>query len=137
MTSRDAMAADLRVDLGALRSLAVTVLKAHTDAVGLCPVSWVRWRRQRACPYAGKHRRAVRARRRDHVTPIVEARALTAHFLTDEAFAADRLDGRCVALCGADVLPPPPTVAEAHHCSGCVALWPAGRCPTGTRTCTC
>jgi hypothetical protein len=86
-----------------------------------CRVNWVQCRRQRAYPYAGKHRRAVRARRRDHVTPIVDARALIARFLTDEAFAAGRRDGRYLALCGVDVLPAPLTVAEAHHCRGCVA----------------
>jgi hypothetical protein len=42
-------------------------------------------------------------------------------FLTDEAFAAGRRDGRYLALCGVDVLPAPLTAAEAHHCSGCVA----------------
>jgi hypothetical protein len=84
----------------------------------------VNWRVRQRPGYrdAGKHRRADRGRRRDHAIPIVDARTLTAHRVTDEAFAAGRRpEGRYVALCGLDVLPASLTVAEVRHCRGCVA----------------
>jgi hypothetical protein len=58
---------------------------------------------------AGRHR--LKGRRMQH-TPrhraieVVDARTLTAHFLTVDALAAGRLpEGRYTALCGQDVLP--------------------------------
>lgn len=87
-------------------------------------MNWRR-RRYRDDDRVGQHRAQQtghRTLRRQQANPIVDARTLTAHRVTDEAFAAGRrAHGRYVALCGIDVLPASLTVAEVRYCRRCVA----------------
>ena len=73
----------------------------------------------------GRHR--LRDRRsprtfRHRAVDVVDARTLTAHFLTMDALTAGRLpQGRYIALCGHDVLPASLTEPGSRCCSPCVA----------------
>jgi hypothetical protein len=78
---------------------------------------------------AGRHR--LKGRRQkipQHGVPhraieVVDARTLTAHFLTADAMAAGRLpEGRYTALCGEDVLPACLVEPGAGRCSLCVVI---------------
>jgi hypothetical protein len=71
----------------------------------------------------GRHRlrdRRVQRTTRHRAIEVVDARTLTAHFLTMDALAAGRLPtGRYIALCGHDVLPA--SLTEAGW-----SRWPSG-----------
>jgi hypothetical protein len=76
----------------------------------------------------GRHRlkdRRVQAQRpsRHRAVEVVDARTLTAHFLTVDALAAGRLPkGRYIARCGQDVLPASLTEPGASRCLSCVPI---------------
>jgi hypothetical protein len=75
---------------------------------------------------AGKHR--LRGRRVQHTTrqravELVDARTLTAHFLTMDALAAGHLPkGRYIALCGQDVLPASLAEPGRGRCLLCIPI---------------
>jgi hypothetical protein len=74
----------------------------------------------------GKHslkgRRVQRTSRRRAVE-VVDARTLTAHFLTMDALDAGRRPkGRYIALCGQDVLPASLTEPGSRRCPSCVSI---------------
>ena len=75
---------------------------------------------------AGKHRlkgRHVQHTTRHRATEVVDARTLTAHFLTDDAFAAgSRPKGRYIALCGQEVLPASLVEPGRGRCPSCVLI---------------
>jgi hypothetical protein len=74
----------------------------------------------------GRHRRGsdvLRTSRHRRYVPLVDARTLTEHLLTDDAVAAGRLPaGRYVALCGLVILPASLTVGERDRCRECMAV---------------
>ena len=74
----------------------------------------------------GKHRlRDRRGQRptRHRAIEVVDARTLTAHFLTMDALAAGRLpQGRYITLCGHDGLPASLTEAGRSRCPSCVSI---------------
>jgi hypothetical protein len=75
---------------------------------------------------AGRHR--LKGRRVQHTTrhrtiELVDARTLTAHFLTMDALAAGRLPkGRYITLCGQDVLPASLAEPGRNRCQLCVSI---------------
>jgi hypothetical protein len=75
---------------------------------------------------AGRHRlrnRRVQRTARHRAIEVVDARTLTAHFLTMSALAAGRLpQGRYITLCGQDVLPASLIEAERSRCLSCVSI---------------
>jgi hypothetical protein len=75
---------------------------------------------------AGRHRlkgRRVQQTSRRRAIEVVDARTLTAHFLTDDAFAAGGLpQGRYIALCGQDVLPACLVEPGRTRCPTCVSI---------------
>lgn len=75
---------------------------------------------------AGRHRlrgRRVQRTSRHRAIEVVDARTLTAHFLTDDALAAGRLPkGRYIALCGQEVLPASLTESGHSRCPSCVSI---------------
>ena len=75
---------------------------------------------------AGKHRlrdRRMQRTTRHRAIEVVDARTLTAHFLTMDALAAGRLpQGRYIARCGHDVLPASLTEAGRSRCPSCVSI---------------
>lgn len=75
---------------------------------------------------AGRHRlkggRVLRTSRHRTIE-MVDARTLTAHFLTDDALAAGRRpQGRYIALCGQDVVPASLIEAGRNRCPSCVSI---------------
>jgi hypothetical protein len=74
----------------------------------------------------GKHRlrnRQVQRTSRPRVVEVVDARTLTAHFLTLDAMAAGRLpQGRYIAVCDQDVLPASLVESGRTRCPSCVLL---------------
>jgi hypothetical protein len=74
----------------------------------------------------GKHR--LKSRRTEHTArhraiELVDARTLTAHFLTMDALTAGRLPkGRYIARCGQDVLPASLTEPGRNRCLSCVPI---------------
>jgi len=74
---------------------------------------------------AGRHRlrgRRVQRTTRHHAVEVVDARTLTAHFLTEDALAAGRrLKGRYITICGQDVLPASLTESGRSRCPSCVS----------------
>ena len=76
----------------------------------------------------GRHRlknRRVPAQRfsRHRAIEVVDARTLTAHFLTLDALAAGRLPkGRYIARCGQDVLPASLAEPGRNRCLSCVPI---------------
>lgn len=74
----------------------------------------------------GRHRlrdRRVQRTVRHRAIEVVDARTLTAHFLTMDALVAGRLPtGSYIALCGHDVLPASFTEAGRSCCPSCVLI---------------
>jgi len=74
----------------------------------------------------GRHRlrdRRVQRTTRHRAIEIVDARTLTAHFLTMDALAVGRLPQSCyIARCGQDVLPASLTAAGRSRCPSCVLI---------------
>lgn len=72
---------------------------------------------------AGRHRllgRQVQHTTRHRATEVVDARTLTAHFLTDDAFVAGgRPKGHYIALCGQEVLPASLVEPGRSRCPSC------------------
>jgi hypothetical protein len=67
--------------------------------------------------------RRVQRTARHRAIEVVDARTLTAHFLTMDALAAGRLPkSRYIALCGQDVLPASLTEAGRSRCPSCVSI---------------
>ena len=73
---------------------------------------------------AGKHSiKTRRVQRTSRYIEVVDARTLTAHFLTLDALAAGRLPhSRYIALCGRDVLPASLTEPGGRRCLFCVSI---------------
>jgi hypothetical protein len=74
----------------------------------------------------GKHRlKSLRAEytARQRAVELVDARTLTAHFLTLDALASGRLPkGRYIALCGQDVLPASLAEPGRGRCRLCIPI---------------
>jgi hypothetical protein len=67
--------------------------------------------------------RRVQPTARNRAVEIVDARTLTAHFLTMDALAAGRPPKGCyITICGQDVLPASLTESGRSHCSSCVSI---------------
>jgi hypothetical protein len=73
---------------------------------------------------AGRHRlKSVQRTVRHRAVEVVDARTLTAHFLTMEALATGRLPKGCyIALCGQDVLPASLAEPGRSRCPLCVPI---------------
>lgn len=77
---------------------------------------------------AGRHRLKGRRTPAAHTSrrraiEVVDARTLTAYFLTDDALATGRLPkGRYIARCGEDVLPACLTEPGSSRCPSCVSI---------------
>jgi hypothetical protein len=70
-----------------------------------------------------KGRSVVQRTARHRAIEVVDARTLTAHFLTLDALAAGRLPkGRYITLCGQDVLPASLTEPGRNRCLTCVSI---------------
>lgn len=74
----------------------------------------------------GKHRLkgpSVQRTSRHRAVEVVDARTLTAHFLTLDALAAGRLPkGSYIARCGQDVLPASLAEPGRNRCLSCVPI---------------
>jgi hypothetical protein len=75
---------------------------------------------------AGRHRlrnRVVQRTARHRAVEVVDARTLTAHFLTLDALAAGRLPkSQYIALCGQEVLPASLAEPGRNRCQLCVSI---------------
>jgi hypothetical protein len=70
-----------------------------------------------------KGRSVVQRTARHRAIEVVDARTLTAHFLTLDALAAGRLPkGRYITLCGQNVLPASLTEPGRNRCLSCVSI---------------